>query len=347
MAKIVVLGAGAFGLALANTCIDANHEVTVWSAFAPELEELRTKHESSKLPGVKISEQISLSDDLHCLDDADVAIIGIPSSFVRSVAKQISPFLQAKTVLVDTSKGIEAETYKRMSEVIEEECPHNPVVALTGPSHAEELSLGIPTTVAVACKDVQYAEYIQDIFTTATFRLYVNTDVIGCELGGAMKNVIALACGISDGLGYGDNTKAALMTRGIHEITQLGMAMGAELDTFSGLTGIGDLIVTCTSIHSRNRRAGMLIGQGVSPEEAVRQVGTVEGYFCCKVAAALAKKMGATMPITEELYRILFEQGDVRESLHKLMGRPNRHECEHYTTLDELNKLQPASGDDE
>ncbi|MBR3629007.1 MAG: NAD(P)-dependent glycerol-3-phosphate dehydrogenase [Oscillospiraceae bacterium] len=347
MAKIVVLGAGAFGLALANTCIDAGHDVTVWSAFAPELEELCTKHESSKLPGVKISEQICLSDDLHCLDDADVAIIGIPSSFVRSVAKQISPYLREKTVLVDTSKGIEAETFKRMSEVIGEECPHNPVVALTGPSHAEELSLGIPTTVAVACEDVQYAEYIQDIFTTSTFRLYVNTDVIGCELGGAMKNVIALACGISDGLGYGDNTKAALMTRGIHEITQLGLAMGAELDTFSGLTGIGDLIVTCTSVHSRNRRAGMLIGQGVSPEEAVRQVGTVEGYFCCRVAAELAKKMGACMPITAELYRILFEQGDVRESLHKLMGRPNRHECEHYTTLDELSGHHSAAGGDD
>ena len=345
MAKITVIGAGAFGLALANTCIEAAHEVTVWSAFAPELEELRTKHESAKLPGVKINEAIQLSDDLHCLDDADVAIIGIPSSFVRSVAKQIAPYLQAKTVLVDTSKGIEAGSFKRMSEVIEEECPNNPVVALTGPSHAEELSLGIPTTVAVACKEVQYAEYIQDIFTTSTFRLYVNTDVIGCELGGAMKNVIALACGISDGLGYGDNTKAALMTRGIHEITMLGMAMGAELDTFSGLTGIGDLIVTCTSIHSRNRRAGMLIGQGVSPEEAVRQVGTVEGYFCCQVAAALAKERGVNMPITEELYRILFEQGDVRESLHKLMGRPNRHECEHYTTLEELNRIRTAPGD--
>ncbi|MCR4645768.1 MAG: NAD(P)-dependent glycerol-3-phosphate dehydrogenase [Oscillospiraceae bacterium] len=345
MAKITVIGAGAFGLALANTCVDAGHDVTVWSAFAPELEELRTKHESSKLPGVKISEQIVLSDDLHCLDDTDVAIIGIPSSFVRSVAKQISPYLNKKTVLVDTSKGIEAKTFKRMSEVVEEECPNNPVVALTGPSHAEELSLGIPTTVAVACKDVQYAEYIQDIFTTSTFRLYVNTDVIGCELGGAMKNIIALACGVSDGLGYGDNTKAALMTRGIHEITMLGMAMGAEVDTFGGLTGIGDLIVTCTSVHSRNRRAGMLIGQGVSPEEAVRQVGTVEGYFCCEVAAALAKKLGVSMPITEELNHILYEHGDVRESLHKLMGRPNRHECEHYTTLEQLNSMHTAPGD--
>lgn len=346
MAKITVLGAGAFGLALAQTCIDAGHDVTVWSAFAPELEELRTKHESAKLPGVKIKPEIQLSDDLSCLQGADVAIVGIPSSFVRSVAKQIAPCLDKNTVIVDTSKGIEAESFKRMSEVIEEECPDNPVVALTGPSHAEELSRGIPTTVAVACREVQHAEYIQDIFTTPYFRLYVNTDVVGCELGGALKNVIALACGISDGLGYGDNTKAALMTRGIHEITKLGMAMGAELDTFSGLTGLGDLIVTCTSVHSRNRRAGMLVGQGVTPEEAVRQVGTVEGYFCCQAAYALAKKRGVSMPITEELYRILFGGGDVRESMHKLMGRPNRHECEHYTTLEELNKLSAAPGDE-
>lgn len=346
MAKITVLGAGAFGLALAQSCIDAGHEVTVWSAFEPELEELRTKGESSKLPGVKIKPEIALSSDLNCLQDADVAIVGIPSSFVRSVAKQVSPYLAAKTVIVDTSKGIEADSFKRMSEVIEEECPNHPVVALTGPSHAEELSLGIPTTVAVACNEVQYAEYIQDIFTTPYFRLYVNTDVTGCELGGAMKNIIALACGISDGLGFGDNTKAALMTRGIHEITKLGMAMGAELDTFSGLTGLGDLIVTCTSVHSRNRRAGMLIGQGVSPAEAVRQVGTVEGYFCCQAASALAKKRGVSMPITEELFHILYEEGDVRESMHKLMGRPNRHECEHYTTLEELNKLSSAPGDE-
>ena len=171
-------------------------------------------------------------------------------------------------------------------------------------------------------------------------RLYVNTDVIGCEIGGAMKNIIALAAGISDGSGFGDNTKAALMTRGIHEITCLGLACGAEMDTFSGLSGLGDLIVTCTSMHSRNRRAGILIGQGVSPEEAIKQIGTVEGYYCCEAAYGLAKKLNVPMPINEELHHLLFENGDVRESLRKLMGRPNRHECEHYMTLNQIERLK-------
>lgn len=339
MAKITVLGSGAFGLALALMCRDAGHEVTVWSKFASELEEIRTTGESSKLKGVKIPADLPLTEDISCVSGQDVVIVGIPSSFVRSVAKDAAPHLTAETILVDTSKGLEAGTFKRMSEVLREECPRNPIVVLTGPSHAEELSIGIPTVVVAASEDVKSAEYIQDIFTTGALRVYVNIDVIGCELGGAMKNIIALGCGISDGLGFGDNTKAALMTRGIHEITSLGLALGAEFDTFSGLTGIGDLIVTCTSMHSRNRRAGILIGQGISPEEAVRQVGTVEGYYCCEVAYGLAKKLGVSMPITEELYHLLFEGGDVRESLGKLMGRPNRHECEHYVTAETLAKL--------
>ncbi len=344
MANITVLGSGAFGLALALTCRSAGHEVTVWSAFEAELDEIRTHGESvSKLPGVKILADIQLDSNISCVHGTDVVIIGIPSSFIRQVAHQAAPYLSPDTVLVDTAKGLEADSFKCMSEVLHEECPDHPVVALTGPSHAEELALGIPTTVAVACEDVHYAEYIQDIFTTATFRLYVNTDVRGCELGGAMKNIIALGCGISDGLGYGDNTKAALMTRGIHEITQLGLAMGAKLNTFAGLTGIGDLIVTCTSMHSRNRRAGILIGQGTKPMDAVRQVGTVEGYFCCEAAYQLAQKLGVSMPITEELYHLLFENGDVRASMGKLMGRPNRHECEHYTTQEQLNRLYHVS----
>lgn len=345
MANITVLGSGAFGLALALMCRNAGHEVTVWSKFAAELEEIRTTGESSKLKGVKIPADILLTTDICCASGKDVVIVGIPSSFVRSVAKEVAPCLTPETVLVDTSKGLEAGSFKRMSEVLREECPNNPIVVLTGPSHAEELSLGIPTTVVAACEDVRYAEYIQDIFTTGTLRIYVNIDVIGCELGGAMKNIIALGCGISDGLGFGDNTKAALMTRGIHEITSLGLAMGAEFDTFSGLTGIGDLIVTCTSIHSRNRRAGILIGQGATPEEAVRQVGTVEGYYCCEVTYGLAKKMGVNMPITEELYHLLFEKGDVRESMRKLMGRPNRHECEHYVTAEVLAKLEQGQSE--
>lgn len=339
MAAITILGSGAFGLALALMCRNAGHEVTVWSKFESELTEIRTKGGSSKLPDVRIPADIPLTTDISCVAGQDIVIVGIPSSFVRSVVKEAAPFLTPETVLVNTAKGLEADTYKRMSEVIHEECPHNPIVVITGPSHAEELSLGIPTTVVAACKDVKYAEYIQDVFTTGTLRIYVNADVIGCELGGAMKNVIALACGISDGMGFGDNTKAALMTRGIHEITSLGLAMGAEFDTFAGLTGIGDLIVTCTSMHSRNRRAGILIGQGTPAEEAVRQIGTVEGYFCCKVAHGLAAKMKVDMPITEELHRLLFEGGDIRRSMQKLMGRPTRHECEHYVTAEQLALL--------
>lgn len=346
MARIFVLGSGAFGLALAIMCRNAGHEVTVWSAFPEELEEIRKTGSSPKLPGVRIPPDILLTEDLKKLAGQDVAICGIPSSFVRNVAKQAAPFLAEHTVIVNTSKGLEAGTFKRMSEVLHEECPKNPIVVLTGPSHAEELSIGVPTTVAVACEDVKYAEYIQDIFTTGTLRLYVNADVPGCELGGAMKNIIALGCGISDGLGYGDNTKAALMTRGIHEITLLGLKLGAELDTFAGLTGIGDLIVTCTSMHSRNRRAGILIGQGTSPKDAVKQVGTVEGYYCCDAAYHLAQKVGVSMPITEELYHLLFENGDVRESMRKLMSRPNRHECERYSTLEQLNLLDRAPGDE-
>ncbi len=346
MASIFVLGSGAFGLALAIMCRNAGHEVTVWSTFPEELEEIRKNGESSKLPGVRIPPDILLSADLAKLTGKDICICGIPSSFVRNVAKQAAPYLSPETVIVNTSKGLEDGTFKRMSEVLHEECPRNSIVVLTGPSHAEELSIGVPTTVAVASENIQDAEYIQDIFTTGTLRLYVNADVVGCELGGAMKNIIALGCGISDGLGYGDNTKAALMTRGIHEITLLGLKMGAELDTFAGLTGIGDLIVTCTSMHSRNRRAGILIGQGKSPADAVKEVGTVEGYHCCKVAYELSRKLGVSMPITEELYHLLFEGGDVRESLSKLMGRPNRHECERYTTLDNLTHLDRSPGDE-
>ncbi|HAJ98191.1 MAG TPA: glycerol-3-phosphate dehydrogenase [Ruminococcus sp.] len=339
MANIIVLGSGAFGIALALVCNNAGHNVTIWSKFPEELDEIRNTGESSKLKGVKIPPAITLTSDKNDITGKDIVIVGIPSSFVRSVMQEVSPFISENTVIVNTSKGLENLTFKRMSEVISEECPNRAVVVLTGPSHAEELSIGVPTTVAVTSKSIESAEYIQDIFTTDTLRLYVNADIIGCELGGAMKNVIALACGISDGLGFGDNTKAALMTRGIHEITSLGLEMGAELDTFSGLTGIGDLIVTCTSAHSRNRRAGILIGQGVSPEEAVKKVGTVEGYYCCEVTHGLAQKMGVEMPITNELYHLLFEGGKAVASLGKLMGRPNRHECEHYTTLEQLQKL--------
>ncbi|MBQ8928535.1 MAG: NAD(P)-dependent glycerol-3-phosphate dehydrogenase [Oscillospiraceae bacterium] len=340
MADITILGSGGFGLALAIMCRNMGHDVTVWSKFQSEIDEIRSTGElAAKLPGVKVPSDILLTTDIACVSGKDAVLVGIPTSFLRSVVQEAAPHLTENTVIVNTAKGLEAGTCKRMSEVIAEECPGHPIVVLTGPSHAEELARGVPTTVTVASENVAYAEYIQDIFTSGTLRLYVNRDVIGCEVGGSMKNIIALAAGVSDGLGFGDNTKAALMTRGVHEITSLGLELGAELDTFAGLSGLGDLIVTCTSMHSRNRRAGILIGQGVSPEEAVRQVGTVEGYYCCEVAYGLAKKLGVSMPITEELYHLLFEHGDVRASMRKLMGRPNKHECEAYTTKDQLSRL--------
>ncbi len=344
MANITILGSGGFGLALAIMCHSMGHQVTVWSKFQQEIDEIRSTGELAvKLKGVKIPKEIDLTTDISAVSGRDVVLVGVPSQFTRSVAQEAAPYMQPQTVVVNTSKGLEAGTYKRMSEVLTEEFPQNPIVVLTGPSHAEELARGIPTTVAVASEDVKYAEYIQDIFTAANLRLYVNTDVVGCEIGGAMKNIIALAAGVSDGLGFGDNTKAALMTRGIHEITALGVAVGARVETFAGLTGIGDLIVTCTSMHSRNRRAGILIGQGESPEEAVRQVGTVEGYHCCEVAHGLAKKLGVTMPITEELYRLLFEKGSADFSMGNLMGRPKRHECEKYAVTDILAGRNPQS----
>ena len=229
-------------------------------------------------------------------------------------------------VIVNTGKGLEEDSLKTLSEVICEEIKTDKLVVLSGPSHAEEVARCIPTTIAASSHNMKAAEYVQKELGNSSLRIYLNRDVIGCEIGGALKNIIALCVGICDGMGYGDNTKAALMTRGIHEIARLGRAVGANILTFSGLTGIGDLIVTCTSMHSRNRRAGILIGQGVSPEEAVKRVGTVEGYFCCKAAYDLSRKLGVEMPITEQLNEILFHGGDVREALTKLMNRPQVYE---------------------
>ena len=229
-------------------------------------------------------------------------------------------------VIVNTGKGLEEGSLKTLSEVISEEVKTDKLVVLSGPSHAEEVARCIPTTIVAASENTEAAVWVQEQLGNSSLRIYLNNDVKGCELGGALKNIIALCAGIWDGMGYGDNTKAALMTRGIHEIARLGKACGAEPETFSGLTGIGDLIVTCTSMHSRNRRAGILIGQGVSPQEAVDIVGTVEGYFCCKAAYALSRRIGVEMPITEQLNEVLFNGGDVREALGTLMNRPQAYE---------------------
>lgn len=329
MAKFTVLGMGGFGLALAVMLDKNGHSVNVWSAFESEIEDIKCDGENKKkLPGVKISDSITLTSDISAVSGSDVVIFGVPTGFVRSVAKQVAPFITENTVILNTSKGLEDKTFKRMSKVLHEELPNSPIVILTGPSHAEEVGVGMPTTVVVASDDSKYSDYIQSIMSNTALRIYINDDVVGSELGGSLKNIIALCAGICDGMGFGDNTKAALMTRGITEIARLGVKMGGKRDTFAGLSGIGDLIVTCTSMHSRNRRAGILIGQGVSPDEAVKQIGTVEGYTCTKVAYELSQSVGVVMPITEQCYNVLFNGLDPKTALKNLMGRPKGHETE-------------------
>ncbi|MBR1422779.1 MAG: NAD(P)-dependent glycerol-3-phosphate dehydrogenase [Ruminococcus sp.] len=330
MSDITILGSGGFGLALAIMADNAGHNVTVWSAFSDEIDTIkRTGQLKAKLPGVNVNKTIELTTDISCVKGKDIVILGIPSPFLRSVCEQAAPFIEQKTIVVNTAKGLETGSLKTMCQVAKECFPQNHVAVLTGPSHAEEVARGMPTTIVTSSDSREVSYYIQSTLSNQTFRVYVNDDEIGSEIGGTMKNIIALAAGVCDGLGYGDNTKAALMTRGIYEISRLGAAMGAQEETFNGLSGIGDLIVTCCSMHSRNRRAGILIGKGTDPEEAVRQVGTVEGYICTKNARDLAKKLGIEMPITEELARILFDGAPAKEALKNLMGRPPKNETEH------------------
>jgi len=325
--KIAILGSGGWGLALACTCARLGHDVTVWSKFKDEIDTIiRTSELRAKLPGVIIPDTVKLTTDISCAGDKDIVLVGIPVKFVREVCNQAKPYVSKDSIMVSSSKGLEEGSLKRMSEVIKEVFPDNTVAVLTGPSHAEELGRGIPTAVVAASEDTDAAKLIQKTFSDNVLRLYVNSDVIGCEIGGAIKNVIALCCGVIEGLGLGDNTRAALMTRGLSEITRLGIAMGGKADTFSGLAGVGDLIVTCTSMHSRNFRAGILIGQGVSPQEAVLRVGTVEGYACAAAALKLAKKYDVNMPITEEINRILFEDKSPKSAIGDLMGRPHGFE---------------------
>lgn len=325
--KIAILGSGGWGLALACTCARLGHDVTVWSKFKDEIDTIiRTGELRAKLPGVIIPDTVKLTTDISCAGDKDIVLVGIPVKFVREVCNQAKPYVGKDSIMVSSSKGLEEGSLKRMSEVIKEVFPDNTVAVLTGPSHAEELGRGIPTAVVAASEDTDAAKLIQKTFSDNVLRLYVNSDVIGCEIGGAIKNVIALCCGVIEGLGLGDNTRAALMTRGLSEITRLGIAMGGKADTFSGLAGVGDLIATCTSMHSRNFRAGILIGQGVSPQEAVLRVGTVEGYACAAAALKLAKKYDVNMPITEEINRILFEDKSPKSAIGDLMGRPHGFE---------------------
>lgn len=324
--KVAVIGSGGWGTALGLTAFDSGNEVMLWSAFPEEIERIREKRENPLLPGVEIPEKIELSANKDDLKDKNVLIMAVPSIAVRSVAASLKGIVRSDAVIVSVGKGLEKESLKRLSQVIEEELPQNPVVVLSGPSHAEEVGRKLPTTVAVACRQIEYAERIQNMMGTSYFRVYTNPDVLGVELCGTVKNVIALAAGICDGLGFGDNTKAALMTRGIHEIVRLGTALGGKNETFSGLAGIGDLIVTCTSMHSRNRRAGILIGKGVPVEEAIKEIGTVEGYYATDNTYALAKKMMVEMPITEQCYKILYEGGSPIQAIDNLMKRPYKPE---------------------
>lgn len=329
MAVITVLGAG-WGTALAVMAArEQPHEVRLWSPFQEEIDSIRRHGEHRKLlPGVPVPPSIALTTDLACVEGADAVIMATPSFAVKETAHKIAPYLKAGALVINASKGLEDDTHRTFSQVIAEVLPEARVVTLTGPSHAEEVGRGVPTSVVCAATDITAAESAQELLMGDRFRIYVTDDVIGAELGGALKNVIALAAGICDGLAVGDNTKAALMTRGLAEMARLGTAMGARTETFAGLSGMGDLIVTCGSMHSRNRRAGMAIGRGKSAKEAVAEVGTVEGYFAAASAFALAQKMGVEMPITEQCYRICYEDKAPRRALVDLMRRPMRHETE-------------------
>lgn len=329
MAGVSVIGAGSWGMAIAKVLDTNGHEVTVWSHREEEAERLREIRENdTKLPGVKLSESVQFTSDLEAAVKAGaLLILAVPSTAVRSTAHQMASYVKLGTVIVNLAKGIEERTRMVLTDVIEQEIPGVNAAVLSGPSHAEEVGHGIPTTVVAGAKDRETAEYIQNIFMNQVFRVYTSPDMLGIELGGALKNVIALAAGVADGLGCGDNTKAALITRGIAEMSRLGVAMGGRIETFNGLTGIGDLIVTCASRHSRNRKAGYLIGQGRTMQEAMDEVKmVVEGVYSARAAMALAGTYGVNMPIVEEVNRVLFENKPAREAMADLMLRDKKIE---------------------
>lgn len=324
MAKVGVIGAGSWGTALAVLLDGNGHEVTLWSFLESEVNMLKTEHEQKdKLPGVRVSERIHITGNMEeAVSGKEVVVLAVPSPVIRSTARKCAAYAVAGQIFVDVAKGIEENTLLTMTEVIDEEIPKANVAVLSGPSHAEEVGRGIPTTIVVGAKDQATAVYLQNIFMNDRFRVYISSDMIGIELGGALKNVVALAAGAADGLGYGDNTKAALITRGIAEIARLGMAMGGKYETFCGLTGIGDLIVTCASEHSRNRRAGYLIGQGYSYQEAMDEVKmVVEGVYSAKAAIALGRKYHVSLPIIEKINQVLFEGMPAAEAVKELMLR--------------------------
>ena len=329
MASIGVIGAGSWGTALAVLLHNNGHQVTIWSCIQEEVQLLNEKRmHTSKLPGVVLAEEIVITGDLEqTLCEKDVLVMAVPSAFVRSTCKQIAPFIQPGQIIVDVAKGVEETSLCTMTEVIRQEIPAANAAILSGPSHAEEVGRGLPTTCVVGAETEDTAKYLQNIFMSPVFRVYISPDMLGMELGGSLKNVIALAAGMADGLGYGDNTKAALITRGIAEITRLGVKMGGRPETFGGLTGIGDLIVTCASMHSRNRRAGILIGQGYTADQAMKEVNmVVEGVYSAKAAMGLAQKYDVELPIIEQVNQILFENKNPREAVNNLMLRDQKIE---------------------
>ena len=329
MAKVGILGAGSWGTALSLMLYKNGHDVTVWSIDKREVEMLQNEREhKSKLPGVKLPEDMVFTNNLEeGMKEKDFLVLAVPSIFTRSTARSMKPYIKQGQIVVNVAKGIEEDTLMTLSEQIEEELPEADVAVLSGPSHAEEVGRGLPTTCVVGAKSKATAEFLQEAFMNDFFRVYISPDILGIEIGGALKNVIALAAGIADGLGYGDNTKAALITRGIAEITRLGVKMGGMAESFSGLTGIGDLIVTCASLHRRNRRAGILIGQGKTMQEAMDEVQmVVEGVYSAKAGLALAKKYNESMPIIEQINQVLFEDKSPADAVYELMHRDGRRE---------------------
>lgn len=329
MKKIGIIGAGSWGTALAVNLARNKHEVTIWSIMEDEIKMLTEHREHlDKLPGVKLADSMQFTTDLEAtIKGMDMLVLAVPSIFTRSTSKAMAPFVEEGQIVVCVAKGIEDDTFMTITDIVEEEIPQADVCVLCGPSHAEEVGIGLPTTVVAGAKTRKSAEEIQDAFMNETFRVYTSPDMLGMELGGSLKNVIALAAGMCDGLGYGDNTKAALIVRGISEVTRLAFAMGAKTETINGLTGIGDLIVTCQSKHSRNRKAGELMGQGMTMEEATKEVKmVVEGVYSAKAALALGKKYYVTMPIIEEVNKVLFESKSARNAVNDLMLREKRVE---------------------
>lgn len=326
--KITVMGSGAWGTALALVLVDNGHEVTLWTYQAQQAEEMRTQRINRRLKGIPLPQELGISDTLATIPHSDMIVMATPSFAVRDTAKMIAPLVKQDVIIVTASKGVERDSALSMSQIVEQELGgKGRFVALSGPSHAEEVALRVPTGCVAASTHTEAALVTQDAFMNHNFRVYTSADIVGVELGAALKNVLALSCGISDGVGLGDNTKALLMTRGMTEMARLGMAMGGRKETFAGLSGMGDLIVTCTSVHSRNRQCGVLIGQGLSVAEAIAKVGaTVEGYYAALSARQLAQKMGVEMPICECAYQILYENQPVNSVVEQLMRRGKRRE---------------------